>query len=213
MQARGRLAAFTAGAWPGLPNLLASHHLQGLLRLDAGAAPGNNPQVHCCLGKAMSGPLLPMNPSAAGTRVCLSPICTPRHCCAARYRTIAPAPQLRPATAMAPTVPKSGVLTTRVPLAVCTQLDLAFCSAKPTRPVCHESLTTYVGRLQHLQHPYSCLTCVVPRHALLSCFSRKQRLSGHAARGGARRDGAAGPGHDSGRAARHPAAAVAPHAA
>ncbi len=37
--ARARLAAFTAGAWPGLPNLLASHHLQGLLRLDAGAAP------------------------------------------------------------------------------------------------------------------------------------------------------------------------------
>jgi hypothetical protein len=46
LQARGRLAAFTAGAWPGLPNLLASHHLQGLLRLDAGAAPGSNPQVH-----------------------------------------------------------------------------------------------------------------------------------------------------------------------
>ena len=37
--ARERLAAFTAGAWPGLPNLLASHHLQGLLRLDAGASP------------------------------------------------------------------------------------------------------------------------------------------------------------------------------
>lgn len=37
--ARARLAAFTAGSWPGLPNLLASHHLQGLLRLDAGAAP------------------------------------------------------------------------------------------------------------------------------------------------------------------------------
>lgn len=44
-RARGRLAAFTAGAWPGLPNLLASHHLQGLLRLDAGAAPGSHPQV------------------------------------------------------------------------------------------------------------------------------------------------------------------------
>ncbi len=43
--ARARLAAFTAGAWSGLPNLLASHHLQGLLRLDAGAAPGAHNQV------------------------------------------------------------------------------------------------------------------------------------------------------------------------
>ena len=43
--ARARLAAFTAGAWPGLPNLLASHHLQGLLRLDAGAAPGGTHPV------------------------------------------------------------------------------------------------------------------------------------------------------------------------
>lgn len=37
--ARERLAAFTSAAWPGLPNLLDSHHLQGLLRLDAAACP------------------------------------------------------------------------------------------------------------------------------------------------------------------------------
>lgn len=85
-QARGRLAAFTAGAWPGLPNLLASHHLQGLLRLDAGAAPGmgSNPQVrffvhHCqdCSLTGVAPAYQQQECSCASFRTCASKLVTP----------------------------------------------------------------------------------------------------------------------------------------
>ena len=141
-------------------------------------------------------------------------------CFAGCCRTTAPAHPRRPATGKAATAaPRPGARTTQAPLAVCRQLNQA-CFPELPRNSMHQVILETGAKLFGLQHPWhrrvsSCSTCALPRHihAPVACCSRQQRVPGrHAARGGARCERAAGAGHDGGGAARHPAAAVPPHA-